>query len=225
MPETPRFATRHAVFLATALFLVVGLTLLLWPTPRSTPYPPACTTTIDPTGSVQGWLASATPGKVLCLKSGTYTGGERMLFVNSAQGGSQSQPLWIRAETEGTVLVDGQFGQRPLDCLGHDVVFWGLNLKDGNDSVLVLRGQRCQAKRLVAYSTAASWGLDNVVDLGGTYNLLEDVSAWGYARKIVASGARGGTSHNVIRRVFAEHSGFIPTQAGSGNPTNTGEVG
>jgi hypothetical protein len=206
---------------ALLLLGVVVLVVLLWPRPRAAPYPPACTHTTAPTGSVQSWLASAQPGQVLCLKAGTYTGGSNMLFVNSGQGGSESQPLWIRAETEGTVLIDGQFGQRPLDCLGHDVVFWGMNLKDGGDNVLVLRGTRCTVQRVVAWSTG---NLMDVVDIGGSHNLLEDCGAFGYARKMIAVGARGGAGPNTVRRCWAEFNGFVPTPE-SGNPTHSFEAG
>lgn len=209
--------------LLVLVLLAVGVVLLLRPRPRTASEPPACTQTITPqSGSVASWLASAQPGQVLCLAPGTYAEG---ITVGSAQGGTESQPLWIRAQTEGTVLIDGLFGQRPLDCLGRDTVIWGLNLKDGNDSTLVLRGTRCAAKRIVAWSTASTGGIDNVVDLGGTQNLLEDVAAFGFARKMLAAGARGGRSGNVLRRVWAEHNGFIQTNPDSGRPTNPLEVG
>src|SRR5262245_31463338 len=214
--------------LIVTLHLLVFVLLAWCPVlarPRTTT-PPACTQYAEPGGAtVQGWLASAQPGQVLCLKGGTYTDGEQMLSIPADKGGTPAQPLWIRAEHEGAVLIDGQFGQRPLDCAGHDVVLWGFNLKDGNDSTLVLRGNRCAALRTVAYSTASWGGIDNIVDLGGTNNLLEDASVWGYARKGIAAGARGGESGNVIRRVWVEWNGFIPGGADPGNPTNPLEVG
>lgn len=205
--------------------MILALFLLLPLLTGATSLLPACTTTISSTSTttVQSWLATAQPGQVLCLAPGTYMGSANMLTIASAQGGTQDKPLLIRALIDGTVLIDGQLGMRPLDCNGTDVVFQGMNVRNGNDSTLVLRGTRCQVKRVVAWS---DWdGADNVIDLGGQGNVIEDVSAFGFARKMVAAGARGGRSNNVLRRVWAEFNGFAPSYEGQGNPTHATEQG
>jgi hypothetical protein len=79
-------------------------------------------------------------------------------------------------------------------------------------------------QRVVAWSTQAEDGIENVFDIGGTHNLLEDCGAFGYARKTLAAGARGGTGPNTVRRCWVEHNGSRPGSAG-GNPTNPVEMG
>jgi len=162
----------------------------------------------------------ATPGAVLCLTDGIYTGDGSMLALTSG-GGTADKPVTIRALHDGQVLIDGQFGQRPLDCNGAYWTVQGVNLKDGNDTVGVIRGQHCTVQRVVAWSTG---NLMDVFDIGGAHNLLEDCGAFGYARKMIAMGARAGSGPNTVRRCWAEFNGFVPTPE-SGNPTHSVELG
>ena len=60
------------------------------------------------------WLSQkAAPGGVLCLKDGTYTGGEQMLQF-AAKSGTAGNPITVRAINDGAVTIDGQFNRRPL---------------------------------------------------------------------------------------------------------------
>ena len=198
--------------------------------------PPACTAYGAANGSgstctdstpcnVGTWLASkAAPGGVLCLKDGTYKGDSQMLAF-STKSGTASAPITVRALNDGKVLIDGEFQRRPLDCNASYITVEGADLKNGHDNVLVLRGSHCIARRVVAWATESSdGGIENIADIGGAHNLLEDVALWGYARKILAMGARGGNGPNTARRVWAEHNG---SRAGSaqGNPTEAAEIG
>lgn len=218
---------------------LLGAVLLAWVRlSEAQESPKACTHWASPTGSgsactntspcrAKTWIDSNLfqPGASLCLKDGTYTGSDSMLFVNSGKGGTETSPIWIRAENEGKVLINGQFGTRPIDCYGHDVVFWGFNARDGNDHSITVRGTRCQIKRTNAWSTKSEDGIATIVDVGGTHNLVEDVNVWGYGRKMIAAGSRGGVSGNVIRRVWVDHNGFKPGFADPGNPTDPFEIG
>ena len=198
--------------------------------------PPACTAYGAANGSgstctdsapcnVGTWLASkAAPGGVLCLKDGTYKGDSQMLAF-STKSGTASAPITVRALNDGKVTIDGEFQRRPLDCNASYITVEGVDLKNGHDNVLVLRGSHCIARRVVAWATESSdGGIENIADIGGAHNLLEDVALWGYARKILAMGARGGNGPNTARRVWAEHNG---SRAGSaqGNPTEAAEIG
>ena len=216
------------------ILLAVGLLLLVVAVAHAAP--PACTGWAAPNGSgsactesapcnVGTWLSNkAAPGGVLCLKDGTYRGDSQML-VFSAKSGTAGNPITARAVNDGKVLIDGEFHRRPLDCAASYITVEGVDLKNGHDNVLVQRGSHCIARRVVAWATESSdGGIENIADIGGTHNLLEDVALWGYARKILAMGARGGNGPNTARRVWAEHNG---SRAGSaqGNPTEAAEIG
>lgn len=224
--------------LAALLVLVVLAALLLRPQPTTTPG--ACTHFASPTGTGSActesspcapatWITSptlATPGRVLCLLDGLYRGSASMLALGESLHGTPEAPITVRARTDGQVTIDGEFRQRPLDCQARDWTVEGLDVKDGHDTVAVLRGTRCTFRRLVAYSTDAdlSHHVDNLIDIGGAYNLCEDCAAFGYARKGLAAGARAGVGPNTFRRVWVESNGFAPT-ATSGHPTNPVEIG
>lgn len=162
-------------------------------------------------------------GAVLCMLDGVYTGEASMLTLTSVSG-TATQPLTIRAMNDGQVEVNGQFGMRPGDCAASYLTVQGINFRDGNDTTLAIRGQHCTMQRVVAWSTQAESGIENVIDIGGSNNLLEDCGAFGYARKMIAMGARGGPGPNTVRRCWVEHNGSMPGSAG-GNPTNPVEIG
>ena len=180
---------------------------------------PACTAWASPQGSgsacsesapcnVGTWLSSkAAPGGVLCMRDGVYKGDSQMLAFSS-RSGTAGSPITVRAENDGGAIVDGEFQRRPLDCNASYITVIGLNFKDGNDTTAVIRGQHCTIQRVVAWATQpADGGLENIIDIGGNHNLCEDCAAFGFARKTVAIGARGGSGPNTIRRVWAEHNG------------------
>jgi hypothetical protein len=175
---------------------------------------------------IGAWLSDpgkAAPGKVLCLMDGHYTGEQSMLTL-TARSGTEGNPLTIRALNDGKVSIDGQFGNRPLDCAASWITVQGVDVRDGNDTTMAIRGQHCTIQRVAAWSTQSWEGIENVIDIGGKHNLLEDVAAFGYARKMLAAGARGGTGPNTVRRAWVEHNGSLPGSAG-GNPTNPVEIG
>jgi hypothetical protein len=198
--------------------------------------PPDCTHWASPQGSgntcsqsapcnVGTWLSSqAGPGKVLCLRDGVYKGDSQMLAFSS-KSGTAGSPITVRAENDGKVLIDGEFQRRPLDCAASYITVMGLDVKNGQDTSAVIRGQHCTVQRVVAWASEPGDGaIENIVDIGGSNNLFEDGAAFGYARKTVAIGARGGAGPNTIRRVWAEHNGS-PYGAAEGNPTDPIDIG
>lgn len=175
--------------------------------------------------NVGTWLSGkAAPGGVLCLKDGLYKGDSQML-VFAEKSGTAGKPITVRAMNDGKVDVHGEHQRRPLDCAASYITVMGVNVRDGNDTTLTVRGHNCTIQRVVAWSTEpADGGIENVIDVGGTNNLLEDCAAFGYARKTLAAGARGGAGPNTIRRCWVEHNGS-PYGSAQGNPTDPVDLG
>ena len=198
--------------------------------------PPACTHYASSSGSgstcsdsspctFSAWYGGpAGPGKVLCLKDGNYRGDQHMLAFSS-KSGTSGNPITVRALNDGKVRVDGEFGRRPLDCNASHITVMGVDLANGNDTTMVVRGQHCTVQRSVAWATPSSdGGIENIIDVGGNHNLVEDCGAFGYARKTLAAGARGGAGPNTIRRCWVEHNGS-PSGSAQGNPTDPVDLG
>ena len=158
--------------------------------------------------NVGTWLSSqAAAGKVLCMKDGVYKGDSQMLQF-SGKNGTAGSPIIIRAQNDGKVEVNGEHQRRPLDCNASYITVQGINVRDGHDTTLTVRGQHCTIQRVVAWSTQpADGGIENVIDIGGNHNLLEDIASFGFARKTLAIGARGGVGPNTVRRAWVEHNG------------------
>jgi hypothetical protein len=192
---------------------------------------PACTAWSSPTGSgttctqavpctVQTGVSQLQPGRILCLQAGTYTGTPSMISTPSTLQGSAESPIWIRAETEGTVILDGQDSRRPVHLDGMHLRLHGVDVTRGDNHNVRLAGKYLQVLRTVAYDTGA--GGDGNINVGGSYNLVEDCVALGPARKHLPAGASSGGPGNVIRRCVAVWSSNThPTS----NPTNAIEVG
>ena len=175
--------------------------------------------------NVGTWLSSkAQPGGVLCMKDGVYRGDSQMLQF-SAKSGTASNPITVRAQNDGRVEIDGEFQRRPIDCNASYITVQGVNAKNGHDTTMVVRGQHCTIQRVVAWATPApDGGIENVIDIGGGHNLVEDFAGYGYARKMLACGARGGSGPNTVRRGWLEHNGS-PYGSAQGNPTEVLELG
>ena len=198
--------------------------------------PPACTHWASNNGSGNActesqpctfstWYGSqAGPGKVLCLRDGTYKGDGHMLAF-SGKSGTAGAPITVRAVNDGNVLLDGEFGRRPIDCNASYITVMGVNAKNGGDTTTVVRGNYCTLQRVVSWANEPADGaIENVCDVGGTHNLLEDIACFGFARKSLAAGARGGSGPNTIRRAWVEHNGS-PYGAAQGNPTDPIDIG
>jgi len=214
--------------------LLVALLLLL--VPLIVQAQPACSHYASPTGSgatcsqsapcnVGTWLSShAGPGKTLCMLDGVYKGDSQML-VFGPKSGTAGNPITVRALNDGKVEINGEFQRRPIDCNASFITVQGVNARDGNDTTMVVRGHNCVMQRIIASSgDPGDGGIEKQIDLGGTNNLIEDCAAYGFSRKMLAAGARGGDGPNTIRRCWVEHNGS-PYGSSQGNPTDPIDIG
>lgn len=214
-PYTPRQVLGALVVLL--VLVALGVTLCVRPTPQTG----SCTHTIGPgDNGVQAWLASAQPGQTLCLRPGTYTGSANMLSIPSTFAGTEAQPIVIRAETEGTVLLDGEDTRRPVHLRGAWGVLWGVNVTRGDNNNVAIHGTHWKVQRLLSWDVGTH--TDHNIVMGGTANLLEDFGAWGTAEKQVTAGTGNQTATgNVLRRGWVRWE-----DAGdSTSPTNAAELG
>jgi hypothetical protein len=214
--------------LPLVLLLLVALVTCASAQPRQIP---ACSFFAGPQGSgttcsdsspctVQEGIAHLGPGKTLCLLDGVYRGSSAMISTPSTLHGSAESPIWIRANTEGQAIIDGEDVRRPIHLDGTYIKLHGFDTLKGDNHNVRLMGKYLQVLRVVAYDTGA--GGDGNINIGGSYNLVEDCVALGPARKHLPAGASSGGPGNVIRRCVAVWSSNTHTTS---NPTNAAEVG
>src|SRR5262245_13146432 len=114
------------------LAVLFALTIIsqLWPS-RSFSQTATCNYYASPTGTGNGLSPSspfkignfwsvASPGKVLCLLDGTYTGSSSMINPPQNLRGLSGSPITIRALNDGKVLLDGQKGSVPVGLYYND---------------------------------------------------------------------------------------------------------
>jgi hypothetical protein len=160
---------------------------------------------------------------VLCLLDGTYTGG---ITPPNTFAGTASQPITIRALNDGKVLIDGGQGKGAY-LRGSYGILEGVNVKGGDNSTFTMSyySDHWIARRIVIWNDqGANNNVDNMVEVNGKYDVLEDCAVFGKGRKLVTLGAGGddGTdSHNVVRRCWVRWE----SRTSGGSPTNTFEMG
>ena len=76
--------------------------------------------------------SKAVPGGVLCMKDGVYHGDSQMLQFSN-KSGTASNPITVRAQNDGKVLIDGEHARRPLDCAASYITVQGVDVKNGHD--------------------------------------------------------------------------------------------
>jgi hypothetical protein len=138
----------------------------------------------------------AKPGKTLCLLDGTYS----RLVVPPTFVGTAAQPITIRAVNDGQVTFNGG-GNRAGDLEGSYGILEGVNLYNGGDSTLMIRGDHWIVRRVVAWDAGLT---AEILALAGEYNVLEDCAAFGTGRYTLNAGANHqGPSYNIMRRCWA----------------------
>lgn len=138
-------------------------------------------------------IAAMTSGDTTYLQNGTYQGANYMLSIQSKDCSVGSR-CTIAAINEGSVTVDGQAANVPLDL--NDSSYWtitGINFKNSNSDVCKVRGTPGarknafhELKRSICWDAVDAdnrhaWSVHDLNDV-----LLEDVAGFGRARKVLA---------------------------------------
>jgi hypothetical protein len=157
--------------------------------------------------------AVATPGKVLCLMDGTYTGSAFLIRPGSIAGTS-ANPIIIRALNDGAVLIDGQGSTQPVFFNGTSfVTLQGINARNGHFGVLYFQNStNVTVQRSIFWDTLNDTN-DHVVEVvsGAQNTLLEDVAVFGNGRDRVLEWADNSTravSGTRYRRMWTRVDGY-----------------
>jgi hypothetical protein len=171
--------------------------------------------------TIAAFWAVAQPGSVLCLVDGVYRGTSNMIQAPTTMAGTETEPITIRALTDGMVLIDGEDKRRPADLQGAFGILEGVNLTRGDNSNLSLRGSDWIARRIVSWNVGVAG--DHNISVVGSRNLLEDCAAFGAARKQISAGSSGaGPRFNTIRRCWARWEANLHETS---NPSMAFEMG
>ena len=168
---------------------------------------------------ISNFWSKASPGKTMCLLDGIYIGQDSMIdpwtataFPSESNSikGTSSNPITIKALNEGKVLIDGQSMRTPIKLLFNDwFVVEGINARNGNNdpndngSVVRVGSNNTIVRRVVAWDAGDTNA--PLVGVTGDQNLLEDVAAFGIARKVFDS-AQGG-DFTTCRRCWGRWEG------------------
>ena len=150
-------------------------------------------------------MALLSPGKILTLADGVYTGSGSMISPPAGLKGNSLAPITIRATNDGQVLIDGQNTRQPIGLLNDNdwFVIEGINARNSNnDGVEIGRGSDNNIiRRVVSWDASLSGNHSCMSIHGGVNNLFEDVAAFGTCRKVF-SFSQSGRSNSTIRRAW-----------------------
>jgi hypothetical protein len=174
---------------------------------------------------VSSWWPLAGPGTTLCLQDGVYTGEQSMILPPGTVRGTASQPVTIRAEHDGQVLLDAQHGTwAVLTSDGNAyLTVEGINASNGYEALYRIRGSHITLRRVIGWNGTSGMSDSNIFRITGTNNRVEDCAAWGSDSRKLFDGAQNdnaGTSG--FRRCWGEWNDH--PQGGSG-PNVTYQVG
>jgi len=198
----------NILFHKLTCFTIVPLALLLlgfWPKPAW-----AATYYIGPNGQDQS--AGASPqsawatfahawtqlqaGDTLLILDGVYTEA-----IEPQTNGAPDQPITIRAEHDGQVVIDGQDQRIPVYLYRDYYQIEGIIARNGNHTVYFISGSHNTLRRVSGYDANPDVNSDIFAIFDSHDNVLEDCIAAGVGRKMVMI-YQG--SHNTIRRCFAD---------------------
>lgn len=174
----------------------------------------SCTASCSGTGCCKPSLVWDNLGAddTLYYKDGTYTGTDYMIRPPSGTSGtSDSHRVTIAALNDGEVLLDPDYNTTPIYIYGSYVTVTGFNARNcgaSGSQYCVRTGSSAnydEFKRLVVWD-----GLDDntiLVDIRGTGHLVEDVAAFGVARKLFGCSQAGTGISNTFRRIWGRWEG------------------
>lgn len=177
--------------------------------------------------TIASWWPLAGPGKTLCLRSGTYRGGDQMITPPPQRAGQQGKPITIRAERDGTVLLDAQHEGFAVYLSGssghHWFVIEGLNAANGLEHLYRVSSNDVVLRRVIGWNGTEGQSDSNIFRLTGQRTLLEDCAGWGYnSRKIIDGAQAGNVQGATVRRCWAEWNDW---PGGGSWPINTYQMG
>jgi len=141
---------------------------------------------------------------VLCLVNGTYVGADSMIVPPASLSGTAGSPITVQAQTDGGVLLDGEYANVPVDIDGD---FWhirGINACRSRRSVYMVGGDDVSFFRCVGWDAAD--GNNNIFGThGNVRTLFEDCAGWGICRKVFSCSQNGNDC--TLRRIFSRWDG------------------
>jgi len=150
---------------------------------------------------VSSFWSVATAGRTLCLLDGTYAGSSDMILPPQGLSGVQGAPITVRALNDGKAFFTGSGTQVPVQLYYNSwFVIEGINACCSSGTVVMLANSHHNVVRRVAAWDAADSNSEIFGIHAASFNLLEDVAAWGTARKIFQM-SQGG-DYTTIRRAW-----------------------
>lgn len=189
--------------------------------------------------SIADFLSSPPDDGELVLLDGTYRGASSMLRPQTGRGGSEKTPLYVHAERDGRVLIDGGTEHLPLRLRGSWWIVSGIDVRSQAAVTVSIgaphtprRTTDVILRRVVAYKDPIPCAADpcvlatdkptyeavtneNVHVLTVTNSdrvLVEDVAAFGRGRKTIEVYK---STHATLRRVWVRTEGNWPWIASS----------
>jgi hypothetical protein len=145
-------------------------------------------------------------GKTLCLLDGVYADSSSVIDPPDNLNGSASAPITVRALNDGKARIDGQGARRPI-VLNYNswFVVEGVNANNSSGAVVeIANGGNNIIRRVVAWD-ARDENYAAVAVHYGSNNVLEDVAAFGIARKVFSFAQSG--NQTTCRRCWGRWEG------------------
>ncbi len=163
-------------------------------------------TAVSQTFTIDKFWAVAKPGTTLILLDGQY---KTPVNPPGTVDGERGNPITIKAQHDGEVLIDGEFKRTPILLNGNDyLVIEGINARNGNNAVVQIRhGTYNQIKRVCAWEATSPADPNGNTEIFGVHdnssnNLFEDCAGWGRCRKVFQNSYGG--DNTTYRRCFAK---------------------
>lgn len=169
-----------------------------------------------------GGVAKLTPGDTLILKNGTYTGASGMLSVTKT--GTAGSRITIQAETDGSVTLNGQAANVPIDIVDSSyVTVTGINAYNSSSDTCKIRGSDgtvypwynayVELKRTICWDAVAGQNRHAINITKIQHVLVEDFGGFGTGRKIFGIIA---TRNITVRRCWTRWNQSSDTSPKSG---------
>jgi hypothetical protein len=140
-------------------------------------------------------LSQSSASDTVSLESNTtaspfvYQGANDMIAPSAGRSGTSGSPITVLAETDGGVILDGQFARIPINLLSGNNwwIIEGINAKNGTTSVVSVLGNDNIVRRVVAWDAQFSNATRVLAcQSTGARNLFEDVAGFGIGTGAIA---------------------------------------